>query len=126
MPFMDWRLVTYAVALPDESKVGRGFTKLVEREAMRGVMPEALRLRKAKIGFNSPLPDWFRGPLKSWVAAIVSSREFLASELWDGPAVRAYVQSRLATDRWSWQDASRVWPYLHAQAWRTSFLGRAA
>ena len=34
MPFMDWRLVTYTMALPDASKSSNGYTKMVARQAM--------------------------------------------------------------------------------------------
>ena len=35
MPFMDWRLVTYTMALPETSKSSDGYTKMVARQAMR-------------------------------------------------------------------------------------------
>src|SRR5690606_1095090 len=59
MPFMDWRLVCFLTALPEASKVGGGWTKRILREAMKGILPESIRTRKLKIGFNSPLPEWF-------------------------------------------------------------------
>ena len=40
MPFMDWRLVTYTMALPDASKSSNSYTKMVARQAMAGRMPE--------------------------------------------------------------------------------------
>ena len=54
MPFLDWRLVCFAFSLPDESKIGGGYTKRVLREAMRGLMPEPTRARTTKIGFGPP------------------------------------------------------------------------
>ena len=34
MPFMDWRLVTYTMALPEASKSSDGYTKMIARRAM--------------------------------------------------------------------------------------------
>jgi Asparagine synthase len=62
MPFLDWRLVCYAFSTPDESKVSEGFAKRLLREAMRGVVPEPLRLRRDKLGFTAPVADWLGGP----------------------------------------------------------------
>jgi asparagine synthase (glutamine-hydrolysing) len=125
MPFMDWRLVCFCFSLPETSKIGGGFTKRILRESMRGVMPEDLRLRKGKIGFNSPLPEWFNGPLREWVTAQVHDRDFLQSNLWNGPAICRYVEDRQHAGAWMWDECQRVWPFLHAHAWRRTFLARS-
>jgi asparagine synthase (glutamine-hydrolysing) len=67
MPFMDWRLVSFIFSLPWQSKIGNGFTKLILREAMKGKMSENIRKRTLKIGIGSPVQDWFRNELKTWV-----------------------------------------------------------
>jgi asparagine synthetase B (glutamine-hydrolysing) len=114
MPFLDWRLVCYAFSLPPEAKIGGGYTKRILREAMKHRIPRAIRTRRAKIGFNSPMLDWFRGPLRVMLRDVVREREFLDSDLWDGPAIAAAVDRHLATDRWTWNEALRVWTFLHA------------
>ena len=121
MPFMDWRLVCYAFGLPDKSKIGGGFTKRVLRESMRGVLPEVIRRRKGKIGFISPLPDWFRGSLGDWIWAQVRTPSFLGSDLWNGPAIRDFVAARHAAKEWSLRDCNRVWRFMQAHLWRRSF-----
>ena len=68
MPFLDWNVVRYAFSVPDESKVGRGFAKRLLREAMRGVVPEPLRVRRDKLGFTAPVTDWLRGGLAEFAA----------------------------------------------------------
>jgi len=62
MPFMDWRLVCFLFSLPKESKVGNGFTKLILRDAMKGILPEKIRTRKLKIGLAAPKKDWEERP----------------------------------------------------------------
>ncbi len=47
-PFLDRRLVEYALALPDEQLFKAGQTKLVLRGALRGILPEAIRNRPDK------------------------------------------------------------------------------
>lgn len=60
VPFLDWRLVEFTLALPDEHKLLAGVTKRVLREAMKGVLPEPVRRRTDKIGFATPQEVWMR------------------------------------------------------------------
>jgi asparagine synthase (glutamine-hydrolysing) len=121
MPFMDWRLVSFVFSLPEKSKVGGGFTKRILREAMRGTMPEAIRTRKNKIGFCSPLANWFNGPLRDWVWEQVNERDFLDNDIWDGPVIRAFVEKKRSAGLWRYGDGEQVWRFLHAHVWRKVF-----
>lgn len=121
--FMDWRVVRYAFSLPDESKIGGGYSKRIVREAMRGIVPEPVRTRRGKIGFNAPLPQWFAGPLRDWLWEMVNAPSFIESELWDGPALRDFVAHKRGGAPWSWVDGEAIWPFLNAHLWRAHVLG---
>jgi asparagine synthase (glutamine-hydrolysing) len=60
VPFLDHRLVEFVVGLPDELKLSQGFTKRVLRDAMKGVLPESVRVRTDKLGFVTPEERWVR------------------------------------------------------------------
>lgn len=47
-PFFDRRLVEFCLSLPTRHKIRDGWTRVVLRQAMQGVLPEALRLRPDK------------------------------------------------------------------------------
>ena len=47
-PFFDKRLVEFCLSLPVRQKIRDGWTRVVQREAMRGVLPEDLRMRADK------------------------------------------------------------------------------
>jgi asparagine synthase (glutamine-hydrolysing) len=111
-PFMDWRLVCYAFSLPAESKLGGGYTKRILREAMRGILPETIRTRTSKVGFSSPLVDWFSGPLRIFVLDSVNSKAFLQSEIWNGPAIRDFVEESFS--RGNYSSARRSWEFIQA------------
>jgi len=49
--FLDWRLITYAFALPVESRIRDGSAKDIFREALAGILPDAVRTRRKKLGF---------------------------------------------------------------------------
>lgn len=113
MPFMDWRLVTYTMALPDSSKNADGYTKMVARRAMAGKMPESIRMRARKIGFNSPMPEWLNGPLMEWTNSLLRRSVPAFDELFDTPRLTQTVTRLGATRRWDWESAGRIWPYLN-------------
>ena len=58
VPFLDYRLVETAVATPDQDKVGGGLSKRILRDAMRGIVPDAILDRKDKMGFVTAEPLW--------------------------------------------------------------------
>jgi len=65
VPFLDHRLVEFCFTLTDEDKIRRGETKFILREAMKGIIPDAIYNRKDKKGFVTPGENkWLRGPLK--------------------------------------------------------------
>ena len=51
VPFLDVRVVDFLFSLPDRWKISGASTKHVLREAMRGILPEAVRTRSDKMGF---------------------------------------------------------------------------
>jgi asparagine synthase (glutamine-hydrolysing) len=120
--FLDWRIVRYAFSLPDDSKIGGGYSKRIVREAMRGIVPEEVRTRRDKVGFNAPLPQWFAGPLRTWLWELVNEPSFIDSELWDGPALRDFVARKRSGAAWAWVDGETIWPFVNAHLWRTHFL----
>jgi asparagine synthase (glutamine-hydrolysing) len=51
-PFMDVRLVEFCVALPANQKMRNGVTRLVMRNAMRGILAESVRRRLTKAHYD--------------------------------------------------------------------------
>jgi asparagine synthase (glutamine-hydrolysing) len=113
MPFMDWRLVAYTMSLPDASKNAHGYTKMVARRAMAGGMPESIRMRMKKIGFNSPMPQWLNGPLAGWAEAVLQRSVPAFDELFDSPLLARTAAMLTRTQGWNWENVNRIWPYLN-------------
>ena len=122
MPFLDWRLVTYVFSLPDESKVGGGYSKRILREAMRAILPEKILTRTVKIGFQSPLANWMNRDLGDWVSERAQTKHFLESTVSNGPAIRDFIAPRHAARNWNDVDARLVWRHVQADLWREAFF----
>jgi len=66
VPFLDYRIVEFAMGLPDELKVSQATTKRVLREAMRDILPGQLVARRDKIGFAASEHEWFVRKRPDW------------------------------------------------------------
>ena len=59
-PFFDPSLVRFAVLAPPEHKVRDGETKVLLRQAMEGILPEAVRQRRDKGSLDRFVVEWIR------------------------------------------------------------------
>ena len=120
-PFLDQELVELILSLPAEAIVRHGWSRAVLREAMKGVLPEAVRRRRKKIGFTTPEMRWFRAE-RAAVRGILRSPAFHSRAYWDGPRVVAgfedCCEGRL-------EESLFFWRVLDAEAWLRVFHGPA-
>lgn len=54
-PFLDRRLFDFCYSIPSRHLVRDGRAKAVLRDAMAGIVPDAIRLNRRKVGFNVPI-----------------------------------------------------------------------
>ena len=88
LPFLDYRLVALAAALPPEWKVRGPWNKYIVREATRGTIAERVRTRLDKMGFPTPSRSWFANPWYGPMQDLLASRVVRESGLVNVPAVR--------------------------------------
>lgn len=82
LPFLDYQLVEFAVNCPPALKLRHGWSKWLLRNAMTDVLPEKIRLRRSKLGFDTPDRDWIRLGLQNghrmlWESARLKMERFL-------------------------------------------------
>ena len=99
VPFLDHRLVEFALALGNEHKLVGADTKRVLRRAMTDVLPPAILARRDKLGFATPEEAWFRGPLKPLILDGVEATLARFPGLLDARATRALVSAMLEGQR---------------------------
>ena len=75
LPFLDYRLVALMFTLDPEWKLRGPWNKYVLRQAMRGRIPESVRLRIDKMGFPVPWRQWAAEDLREPMRAIITSRQ---------------------------------------------------
>jgi asparagine synthase (glutamine-hydrolysing) len=70
-PFLDHRLVSFLLQLPEHHKYQQLKSKLILKRVMADRLPAAIINRK-KSGFGIPLGAWLRGPLKNLMEETLS------------------------------------------------------
>jgi asparagine synthase (glutamine-hydrolysing) len=72
VPFLDVDLFEFSARLPIALKVRGLERKVVLRRAMKGRLPKET-LQRRKSGFNSPVSEWLRGPLREMFESLLRS-----------------------------------------------------
>jgi asparagine synthase (glutamine-hydrolysing) len=99
VPFLDHRLVEFALRLGNQHKIVGGDTKRVLRRAMSGLLPQEIQNRRDKIGFATPEEAWFKGPLRKQVEAGVEETLEQYPEFFDRDATRVFARQMLDSER---------------------------
>ena len=120
VPFLDYRLVERTLTLPDEDIIRKGMTKHVLREAMKGTLPEPIRMRRDKVGFETPEDEWFRTPVfQSYITNLIHSEAFANRGVMDVKKVRALYQKHLAREG---NYSREIWKWIHLEKWYNQFI----
>ena len=114
-PFLDHRLVEWAMRLPVEWKLRGGVRKYLLRKVAYRLVPEAI-LDRPKMGFSVPVASWLRGPLRAWAEERIEDSRLFEDGLLNQTAVRALFRLHLS-------GARDVHPLLWAILMYLQFLG---
>jgi asparagine synthase (glutamine-hydrolysing) len=74
VPLLDHHVVELGFSLPDHLKVNNGWSKFAVRQAMAGLVPDVVRLRKTKLGFAAPDRAWLAGDLRGNVTELLGTK----------------------------------------------------
>lgn len=125
MPFLDWRIATFAFALPWNSKIRGGFSKAIIRDATAPYMPHDIAYRRTKIGFNSPIVDWIRGPLKGFFMDTLNSTAFKQCDLVNAERARTFVEHVINNPKATFKSGERAWWSVLPYLWSDALLSRS-
>jgi asparagine synthase (glutamine-hydrolysing) len=118
VPLLDHRVVEFAWRIPRQDLIRDGVSKWPLRQVLyRHVPPELIE--RPKMGFNTPIGDWLRGPLRDWAEALLGEQRLKEAGLVDANVVRRYWQQHLS-GRYNWQYL--LWDVLMLEAWRERWI----
>ena len=115
-PFLDHRVVEFALGMPIELKIRNNKGKWALREILYKYVPKDM-IERPKTGFSIPIGDWLRGPLKEW-----------AEDLLDNDKIKSqgFLKPENVSSIWKlhksgkYDYTSRIWSILMFQSWLES------
>ncbi|MBA2459901.1 MAG: asparagine synthase (glutamine-hydrolyzing) [Gemmatimonadales bacterium] len=113
LPFLDYRLVEFAFALPDDLKLRDGYSKYILRQAMRDLLPARLLGTRTKRPFLAPFAQWLRGPWRPMIKDLLSHPGQVAPYL-NYPRFRANLDAI---------EPNLLWRVLSVELWMRAFAG---
>jgi asparagine synthase (glutamine-hydrolysing) len=117
-PFLDHRLVQFALALPLRMKHRDGVGKWALRKAMRGLLPDDI-IDRPKQGFGTPMKEWLRGPFGARAQVQVRSSSLSERGLLDYDIVdRLFAAHRAGRGDWS----THLWNLYTVSAWHDRWI----
>jgi len=120
VPFLDYRLVEKTIATQSNLLINNGVTKYILREAMKGILPEKIRLRMDKIGFSTPEDDWFR--TEDWremIMGIITSDKFSARKIIDSTVALKLYNQHLSGKK---NHSKEIWKWVNLELWFREFI----
>jgi asparagine synthase (glutamine-hydrolysing) len=112
LPFMDHRVLEFGLALPDRMKLGNGFGKFILRNALKGKVPESIRVNRDKRGFDVDQRGWIARGLGAELRSAITARRATISELLPGRRTisELFSDERLIADPQAFKEAvSLIW-----------------
>lgn len=119
VPFLDYRLVEFAFTLPASQKICHGMTKVVLRNAMKGLLPEKVRMRTDKMGFVTPEDLWFRGEMRPKIEEILTSKSFRERAYLRPDRVLEEFRSYCRGEK---SIRSALWRWINLELWLRIFM----
>ncbi len=105
-PLLDHRLLEFAASLPEKMRIRGGQGKWLMKKTMETYLPKDI-LYRPKMGFVTPIDQWFRGALAGEARALSTSLTFSQMDLFDNQAVAKaaedHIMGRANNGRLLWQ-----------------------
>jgi len=113
VPFLDHKLVEFAARLPTKLLTQHFRTKVLLKRAFERFLPPEILYRR-KVGFAVPVGEWFRKPLKPFVADLVLSSEALSRGYFNPASMETYLREHFHGIR---DRQKQLWALLNFELW---------
>lgn len=118
VPFLQKAFFDYFASLPLDLKIRDGWTKYAFRRAMKGLLPEQIRLRRTKIGFQTPRSKWIENELRGKLLDFFSGPDLRSTRYYSAHAARSILEKRTLSD---WENRL-IWRLLNLEMWYREFF----
>jgi asparagine synthase (glutamine-hydrolysing) len=112
-PFLDHRLVEFAARLPTCRLTGGFRPKALLKHALQPYVPREALFRR-KVGFRVPVGDWFRKPLKPFIADLLLSSQAMKRGYFSPTSIERFVHEHFAGVR---DRQKQLWALVNFELW---------
>jgi asparagine synthase (glutamine-hydrolysing) len=119
VPFLDVNLVERAMSLEVNAKLHNGKTKVILKKAVSDIIPEMIANRKDKIGFGTPVDDFFRRPkIIAFCRELVYSDTFRNRPYWKWKKVEKMFTAHIKNKK---NNGREIWKWINLEVWLRAF-----
>lgn len=115
-PFRDKRLLEYCLALPPEQKICRGWTRMVMRRAMHGILPTEIQWRGGKVDMHPSFEHGLATFERERIEDVILSDPTAIEAYVDLARLRASYEKLIAREARA-DDANGVWRVVYLALW---------
>ncbi len=120
VPFLDHKLVEYALSLPRAVKVEGKSGKHILKRALEEILPRDV-LYKPKRGFGAPVESWFRGSHSLVLETLVMQSSLRQRKFFDYKFIaRLFEEHQNRARNWGFH----LWTLLNLSLWYESWIER--
>jgi asparagine synthase (glutamine-hydrolysing) len=119
VPLLDHKVVEFAATIPQNMRLKNGTTKYIFKQAMRGILPDAI-IDRPKRGFAIPLGNWFRGKLGSFVSDLLLSPGSLQRGIFN----QEYIKKLVGMQNRGRDLDLQLWTLISFEMWCREFLDK--
>jgi asparagine synthase (glutamine-hydrolysing) len=119
LPFLDHRLIDFALSLPTFMYFLGGRSKAIVRSAMSNRMDESVRVAK-KRSIQSPQGMWLGSePIKTFVGDLIHSRSFMERPLLKHDKIQLAYNEYCSNRS---ENSFFIWQWLNYEMWHRTFI----
>lgn len=118
-PFLDHKIIEKMINTDTNFIYSGGITKVILRDAMENVLPEKVRNRMDKVGFETPEDEWFRDKkFKLFFDKLFISSSFSSRYYFDKSKIHQLYKEHLAGKN----NGQALWKIIHLEMWLRKFI----
>lgn len=118
-PFLDHRIVEKMMNTNEKFIYKNGITKIILREAMQGILPEKIRMRMDKVGYETPEDKWFRTEkCKNLFASVFNSDSIKNREFFNHLKVKELFENHQKGQN----NGKELWKIFHLELWMNKYF----
>jgi asparagine synthase (glutamine-hydrolysing) len=120
VPFLDNELVDLASRIPSALKLQPGHSKMVLKQAMRGLLPEETLTRR-KQGFTPPDQSWYKRRTLGYIRELLLGPRALARGYFERTYIEKIIDDHLSDRR---NNRFLIWSLMCFEWWNRLFVDR--